>query len=207
MSGQSWEYNPELDTSKSFQAFSLFLELGVSRTLAEAYRLYKRCSKGVKRVPGFFQRWATGGRWVSRAEAWDKHLQSQAIAKHENAAQDVLEKSLTELSNHAAKLGKVQLGLATRAASIANREFRLWEAELDGEPIDRPPRYQDAIAILKTLPGLRSDGQDAWAKALHIDKLLSDMEAQNTENDSPDGIQWTRYVEPFDYNEDTLLED
>lgn len=64
-----WEFNRELDTSKSFQAFGFFLELGASRTLAGAYRRHKGCSQGAKRVPGFFQRWAAG------AVLWSLFLQ------------------------------------------------------------------------------------------------------------------------------------
>jgi hypothetical protein len=208
MSQQPWEFNPQLDTTKSLEAFSLFLNLGHKRTLAAAYRLYKGRSEDGLKTARYFERWSAQGQWVARAEAWDRHLQRQAIAKHEDAAQNLLEKSLADLSQQSSRLGQVQLGLVTRAASIANREFKLWEAELDGIPIDRPPRYQDAIAILRTLPALRSDGHDAWSKALYVDKLLADMEARNiAENDVPEGIQWTRYVEPFDYNEHMNLED
>lgn len=203
-----WEYNPQLDiTIKRFQAFSHYRGLGPQRSLVAAFFLYKGEAQGrAKTAPQYFKTWSSVGKWVSRAEAWDKYLQEQALIQEEKSATATLQKSLKELDEQIAKLGQIQLGLATRAAAIATKELRLWEEEFVDNNRDesrrirtveenRKPRYQDAIAILKAIPMLRADGEQAWAKALQVDKLLSDIEQQQTQGDDlPEGIEWTRVV-------------
>jgi hypothetical protein len=211
-----WEYNPKIDiTIKRHQAFSHYRGLGPQRSLVVAFSLYKgEPQNGAKVAPKYFRKWSSDSSWVSRAESWDKHLQEQAFRQEENSAAATLQKSLKDLDSQISKLGQIQLGLATRAASIATKELTLWEAEFRDTKAPTPepryevedgrkPRYQDAIAILKAIPMLRADGQEAWAKALQMDKLLDDMEAQAIAGEGlPDGIEWTRVVEGVPLNED-----
>jgi hypothetical protein len=203
-----WEYNPQIDiTIKRYQAFSHYRGLGPQRSLVAAFFLYKGEPQNTAKVaPKYFRKWSSDSNWVSRAEAWDKHLQEQAFAQQEKSATATLKKSLEDLDTQISKLGQIQLGLATRAASIATKELRLWEEEFQDEKrdektriktvdSDRKPRYQDAIAILKAIPMLRADGEAAWAKALHVDKLLTEMEEKAVASEGlPEGIEWTRVV-------------
>lgn len=204
---QDWDFDPLIDTRKSYQAFSHYRGLGPHRTLNAAFALHKGHLEGTQTAPRYFKRWSSQSNWVARADAWDLHLQQVAIAQHEEAIATELRKALNELSDFGINLGQAQLNLANRVAQIVNKELDLWESEfIDTETLPpespyeveegRKPRYQDAIALLKALPMLRSDGQDAWAKALQIDKLLDDMETKSMrENDLPNGIGWTRFVE------------
>ena len=69
----AWQRTAE-ETAKAYAAFCLYRDLGSGRSLRAAYAAAKGCQKGVKRVSGYWQRWARDHQWKSRAEAYDAHL-------------------------------------------------------------------------------------------------------------------------------------
>lgn len=66
-----WEFNKDLDTAKSFQAFTCYRDLGPMRSLEDAYQVYSERQGSIKRVSGRFSDWSSKGQWVKRALAFD----------------------------------------------------------------------------------------------------------------------------------------
>ena len=79
---QVWEFNPDLDTEKSYRAFSIYRNLGVDRT-------FVKTADELGRVRGYaaqLEKWSFEGDWVARALAYDLHLdklKSNALIKKE----------------------------------------------------------------------------------------------------------------------------
>jgi len=69
----SWTRRPE-ETTKAYDAFCVYRDLGSGRSLNGAYCKEKGRQKGVKRASGHWNRWYRQNNWKSRAEAYDHHL-------------------------------------------------------------------------------------------------------------------------------------
>jgi hypothetical protein len=88
-----WEYNPDLDTIKSFKAFCVFRDLGPARSIEAAYRIYNENKARTKQAPGHFKLWAANNNWDARAAAFDGENDRINLEKHRqnNAAEHDLE--------------------------------------------------------------------------------------------------------------------
>lgn len=92
----SWEFDEDLDTAKSFQGFSFYRDLGPTRSLDAAFTLYRQ-QKSNKTASGFFNNWSTSGHWVDRALAFDiendrtrrEDLSIDGRLKHEQRLEEV----------------------------------------------------------------------------------------------------------------------
>lgn len=80
---QEWEKLPE-ESGIAFDAFKFFLDLGITRTVAEAYR-GKTGRKKVKKAPGAWYEWATKFKWYPRAEAFDRYVAAIEAREEERA--------------------------------------------------------------------------------------------------------------------------
>ena len=65
---KSWEMQTG-ETSKQFSAFSIFRDLGPSRSISEVAKLWSE-SGATSRL----REWATINNWNERAIAYDKHI-------------------------------------------------------------------------------------------------------------------------------------
>lgn len=90
-----WEKQPN-ETSKSFKAFTLYRDLGESRSIEQAWILYRKGKKRVKKFAGYFGKWSTDFNWVSRAQAFDAH-QHQLIREKTN--ERIIDAKLDHISN------------------------------------------------------------------------------------------------------------
>jgi hypothetical protein len=97
-----WEFNEELDTAKSFQAFCVYRDLGPTRTIDQAFCVYKERQEGAKKASGYFDKWSIKGKWVDRSKAYDLNQEQlrradsslEARQKHEDRLEEV--RSITE---------------------------------------------------------------------------------------------------------------
>lgn len=80
---QEWE-QLEDETGTAFDAFKVFRDLGVARTISEAYRL-KTGRKQAKRASGQWLAWAKRFRWIPRAAAFDRHVAAIEAREEEKA--------------------------------------------------------------------------------------------------------------------------
>src|SRR5919202_6220915 len=89
-----WERLPD-EPDKQFHAFSIFRDLGHSRTLREAYRLYADKPDAPK-AQGYFLKWADTWRWQERVEAYDCYMDSAKVeAQKEGYAKQYHERGKT----------------------------------------------------------------------------------------------------------------
>ena len=88
-----WEQQPG-ESSRAFGAFCVYRDLGVSRSLrAAAAAYYQRVSASLERQ---IDKWSSKFRWVERAGAWDRHLDSQARRAQEQARREMTERHVKE---------------------------------------------------------------------------------------------------------------
>lgn len=64
------------ESSKAFQAFCVYRDLGTGRNLNASYRAFKQSAEAV-RAPGFWQEWSSEFRWVERASAYDDYMEAE----------------------------------------------------------------------------------------------------------------------------------
>lgn len=169
-----WEFNPGLDTPKSYAGFAIYRDLGVNRSLDEAFRLYggqsgKQPQTSPKTVPGYFKDWCSKGKWVQRAMAWDLQVEHST----QEAVVALLRKEhLTEID----KYYQAYKATAKRQAVIARQGLEMTERELQRLIAeDRPLEVRELIALMNCLSRLSWQSLDAWAKAIGINKLLESV--------------------------------
>lgn len=81
---RAWE-RQDGETTKAFEAFAIYRDLGPDRSLDEAYHRYRGDKEAAKRrrAPRYFQVWSSKHRWVERCRLFDAHLEELALAKLE----------------------------------------------------------------------------------------------------------------------------
>lgn len=75
ITGRPWSQLPQ-ETSKAYRAFTVYLELGVDRSIVKAAEK-SGASKGNK--GGHWERWSSQNHWVERARAYDSDLLAEQI--------------------------------------------------------------------------------------------------------------------------------
>lgn len=71
------------ESPKAFEAFNLYKNLGVERSIDSAWRQY---SKSDRVVAGYFRAWAANHNWVGRARAYDEFVNAEAQKKIDREA-------------------------------------------------------------------------------------------------------------------------
>ncbi len=78
-----WERQPG-ESSKSYQAFSLYLNLGPGRDVSKAFRA-RPGGKPSDTPSGIWKRWSSVNFWTLRATAYDAHLDQLRFQQQEEA--------------------------------------------------------------------------------------------------------------------------
>lgn len=94
MANQLYDRLPD-ESSKAFEAFSHYKNLGIERTIELAW---KRYSKSDRTVPGYFKQWSSDYNWVERSRAYDEFVDAQARKKLES---DAIKQRAEMLKRHA----------------------------------------------------------------------------------------------------------
>jgi hypothetical protein len=71
-----WDYLPELDTSKSYEAFKEYRDMGLSRSLDKVRQLLSKAAGYV----GQLERWSRTHFWPARVQAFDQYIDQQQQA-------------------------------------------------------------------------------------------------------------------------------
>lgn len=74
------------ESKQSFAAFSIYRDLGLKRTLDDAFRSRPGAGPDPKKAPGQWGIWSMRWQWVARAEAWDAHIDAEQRSAQEEAA-------------------------------------------------------------------------------------------------------------------------
>ena len=87
---ETWKRQKD-ESAEAYLAFRTFLELGVERTVVEAYRQAKGKLEA-KQAPGVWNSWVQKFEWFQRARDYDAHLQVIADLAVEQATAQEAEK-------------------------------------------------------------------------------------------------------------------
>jgi len=107
---QPWSRRED-ETSKSYRAFCIYRDLGVSRSIPKAWDVYQEES-GLKAgdPTGTFKNWCCDNDWVARAQAWDDHEDAMRLLARDMARQNARDKFVEYAERLAIKLVDVALG-------------------------------------------------------------------------------------------------
>ena len=119
-----WDYLPGIDTTKSYQAFVCYRDMGIRRTFDKlAIAIDKFNESFIKQI----KYWSAKSSWVARASAYDGYL--------EKMAREQLEK--IEISSHIDKLQRYRkeseilgwdnLAIAQKCLNIAKKVLENYE--------------------------------------------------------------------------------
>jgi hypothetical protein len=118
-----WEFNKEIDTHRSYQAFCIYRDLGPGRTIDNAYALSKGLPEGSKTEPsGCFKRWCREKNWDERAKAFDLAEEREWRSNQTKESRLAYEKRLEAIRNTVESIALNRLQLSLIASKIALRE-------------------------------------------------------------------------------------
>lgn len=100
-----WEQQPD-ESAEAHRAFSIFRDLGASRSVLKAYTKTRptvgpgEAQVGPpKNIPGTWKKWAKRWQWQHRAQEWDKHL----AQIHDRVQERVEQRTAYRLADHRAR--------------------------------------------------------------------------------------------------------
>jgi hypothetical protein len=121
-----WERQPE-ETAVAYEAFTVYRDLGASRSLSKA-------SRQLSKSKPLLQRWSSTWSWVARVDAWDRLNAFEQAEEQRQAIKD--------MNRRHAAIGSQYLGkLALRLNSVKPEDI----------PIREIPRFIDAASKLERL--------------------------------------------------------
>ena len=112
-----WDFNRDIDTPKSYQAFTCYRDLGPTRSLEGAYQIYKH-QKSIKTVPGFFREWCQKAKWVTRVHAFDLESDRIRLEGTQGEARIEHEQRLEEVRSVAEAIALARLQTSLRSALL-----------------------------------------------------------------------------------------
>ena len=114
------EFDKNLDTAKSYRAFTCYRDLGPTRTLQAAFCIYKGDPKGSIKAGRFFLDWSRKGEWVNRANAFD--LENDRIRQSDlsSEARKTHEQRLEQIRSTAESLAIKQLEASLKMTLLVN---------------------------------------------------------------------------------------
>lgn len=133
---ESWKRR-EGESSKAYQAFLTYRELGAERSIREAFRQYNRNAEKVHKREEVWWRWSSKYKWVARAEAWDTYINSTLDKK--------LLKGISEMrARHIERAIKLQDKVIDRLDALEPEEI---------EPKHIPKYIETAVRIERMARG------------------------------------------------------
>jgi hypothetical protein len=124
-----WEYNLEIDTAKSFQAFCIYRDLGPNRTIDHAFCVYSKRPLSAKRAPGHFDKWSIKGKWVDRSKAYDLNQEQLRRAESSLESRQKHEDRLEEVRSITEALALTRLKSSLRSAVLVRDTIAWLEKE------------------------------------------------------------------------------
>lgn len=146
--GDPWQRQPK-ETSTSYSAFQKYLELGGSRTVAEAARV-------AERSPRVCYGWSTKHRWVERAEAWDAFQDTLRINKLRRQKIKAAERHAEDAMKVQEVLTRPMDKLRDRLVEVLDGKRPDWLDNLDDEELTKL-----AKAFGESLPAMQKAERDA----------------------------------------------
>lgn len=152
---KTWEQQPG-ETDKAYGAFQIFADLGPSRTIEDAWRLYReRNGLKSKRKPRGFSNWVADHRWAERARDQDA----------------------AELEGAALAGGSETAGALSQAREIAILALpELMQSAVDRARVEGDHKmYMDLCALVGVQPAKQAAGVKMSAENMQINLSLDGM--------------------------------
>ena len=126
-----WDYLPGIDTSKSYEAFMCYRDMGIKRSFEKVAIAFNRVGRSIKSYAQQMNEWSTKSFWRERLRAYDhyielekrKHVEALEISSHIDKLQRYRKES--EI------LGWDNLAVASKCLSIAKKVLDNYENNPD----------------------------------------------------------------------------
>jgi len=174
-----WEIQDD-EATKWHARFNIFLGLGPDRSIDKAHaEYYRRQHNGsnptAKRAPRTWMQESSDRHWVSRARAWDVHLQTQARKEHLERArnqQKALEMIAADAINKLARLAKA---VSTEESVFHADYFRMVKdvtaisQQVYGESLTSAINPEGARLVEEE--AVKDQRDEAWEEAMSPEKI------------------------------------
>ena len=160
------EQHPD-ESAKAFHAFLCYQNLGPQRTIALAYAVYRKCTTNPSKPSAAFIAWKAEFNWDDRVEVWDRLEQAAARERQRSIDDEAYQEELEQFRRIQLSSGKTGAAIATE---LKRRLLKFVETN--------PPilDLRDALIVARIIATLELPSVEQWAKALHIDRLLEQMD-------------------------------
>ena len=154
------------ESPRAWRGYLCYQDLGPLRTIAQAYAQYSGNLENPSRPSSSFIKWKSQFGWDARVKAWDA-LEQAAARERQRAIDDAAYQ--TELEQfRQTQLTAGRIGVKT---AIMLKQDLLKFVEKKPAIIS----WTDALAVARILATLEAAAAEQWAKSLHIDRLLEQM--------------------------------
>ncbi|MBA8827877.1 hypothetical protein FHX42_005284 [Saccharopolyspora lacisalsi] len=170
-----WDQQDE-ESADRYKVFRKFLELGRSRTLAEAGRRVEGTGRKTGYSKQYMSKLAKSGQWYERARAWDQfhdRLVNQRFIERSQQAADremaILDKALTQVDSNLDHMDELAPEHAIRLLDVALKHRRA----LFGDPTkaaekdpDSPQQEAPSRVEVTHLDGMNDDAKIAAVREI-----------------------------------------
>ena len=154
------------ESAKAYSAYLCYRDLGLQRTIAGAYAIYRKSTTKLVRPSASFLAWRAEFDWDKRVKVWDEAAES-AARDRQRAIDD--ENYQAELE----QFRQIQLNAGKQGTAIVlNLKTRLMKWVETHPTITN---WTEALIAARIIATLEGPSAEQWAKALHIDLLLDQM--------------------------------
>jgi hypothetical protein len=156
-----WDYDSDLDTPKSYQAFCIYRDLGVDRSL-------KATSRAISKSYPVISGWSKSGNWYDRAIAFD--IDSEQINRDLERKTEINDhrNKLVRFRTFCEKLGWESLEVAADCLEVSRNALKLYK----DMPYEKLKPFE-IKALANAGTSSAEIGQKLLVEALAVDKLLS----------------------------------
>lgn len=158
------------ETSKAYDAFAIYRDLGTGRSVAAAYG---KSTGRVGKANKVWDDWSSKYQWIERAKLYDAYLANirrQEIEALHTAELEKYRDELTKTSKAALQAGQRMLQLALK---------RLVEMDKTGEAV----AAKSLPAFVKAANDTITSAMDGWGMALTVDELMTLLENMDNDNE------------------------
>ena len=161
------------ETDQQWLGYCCYRDLGILRTLKVAFGSYRgvsgrsEASRGVLKITGSFSRWKRDFNWDDRTREWDLEEETRQREIQRTIDDDAYQVELDEFRRLQLSAGK------TGTAIALNLKTKLLKWV---ETHPTMTTWTEALTVARIVTALEMSSAEQWAKALHIDRLLEQMD-------------------------------
>ncbi len=155
------------ESSKAYRAYLCYEKLGRTRSIALAYAKYRNQSESSAKPSSAFIGWKSEFNWEERVMAYDLEEEARERDRQRAIDDDAYQVELEEFRQNQLNAGKTGTAIA----------LELKQRLLDWvEAHPKIESWSDALVVARIITTLETTSFEQWAKAIHIDILLAQMD-------------------------------